>query len=90
MIFLLLIPGLVLAACGGETPEPGPQPTTELQSTPESGLQTSPLATPDGDAGLSVLPTPTATLPPPAADLSAVDLVLLHTNDDWGETEPCG
>jgi hypothetical protein len=32
-------------------------------------------------AGGHAKPTPTP---------AAADLVILHTNDDWGETRPCG
>jgi 2',3'-cyclic-nucleotide 2'-phosphodiesterase (5'-nucleotidase family) len=33
--------------------------------------------------------------PPPAATVATqppapIDVVILHTNDNWGETEPCG
>jgi len=89
-IVMLLIGGLLLAACGGETPQPEARPTAEAQPTAGPGLQTSPLTTPGGDAGLSVLPTPTAQQPPSTAGRSTLELVLLHTNDNWGETEPCG
>jgi hypothetical protein len=86
---MLLIGGLLLAACGGETPQPEARPTAEAQPTAGPGLQTSPLTTPGEDVGLSVLPTPTAT-PSSTAGRSAIEVVLLHTNDNWGETEPCG
>ena len=34
----------------------------------------------------------TVPVPEPAMEstLEPIDLVVLHTNDDWGETEPCG
>lgn len=94
VIFLLLIPSLLLAGCGADLPE--------------SGTQLSPLATEQGEASVSVLPTATLPLPtdtpvpptdtplpptdtpvPPTARPD-VHLALLHTNDNWGETEPCG
>lgn len=97
LIVLFLISGLLLAGCGVGAPESGPpaspeagprlSPGANLQLLPEIGRQNSPLATPQGGAGLSVLPTPNST---PAAGRSGVELVLLHTNDNWGETEPCG
>jgi hypothetical protein len=48
-----------------------------------------------GDGYLSALPTAEAGLPVPSASPSRVEmlpsqLVVLHTNDNWGETEPCG
>lgn len=34
----------------------------------------------------------TVLLPEPAVESTPepIDLVVLHTNDNWGETEPCG
>ncbi|MEJ2212219.1 MAG: hypothetical protein P8129_24785 [Anaerolineae bacterium] len=94
-ILLLLILALLLAGCGAATPQAQPtasqaQPTASPEPPSEPPL--SPLATPQGGAGVSVLPTPT-TVPAsaaPAGEQSAPDLVVLHTNDNWGETEPCG
>jgi hypothetical protein len=36
--------------------------------------------------------SPTVALPEPAVEPTPgpIDLVVLHTNDNWGETEPCG
>lgn len=49
----------------------------------ESTLLASPLSTP--------IPIPTATQQVVASPtLGPVMLVVLHTNDNWGETEPCG
>jgi len=83
LIVLLLLPSLLLAGCGADTPEPGPQ--------------LSPLATPRGGAGGPALPTNAALSPLetpspalPSGEHPGVQLVLLHTNDNWGETEPCG
>ncbi len=79
---LLLISSLLFAGCTGTTPTPG--------------QQFSPLATEGpGDSNLSVLPTATAQpsteyLPSPKAGMSPLQLQVLHTNDNWGETEPCG
>jgi hypothetical protein len=71
----LLALGLLAAACG--------------TVTPTAGVQTSPLAAnsplPSATAAPILPPTSTAApLPAPAT------LVVLHTNDNWGETEPCG
>ena len=69
---------LLLAGCGA-SPTPGGDPTV------------SPLATPVGIQETSPLPTETATaLPAPTATPPALSLLVLHTNDNWGETEPCG
>jgi hypothetical protein len=88
---ILLVFALLLAGCTVSTPQPE--------------LQRSPLATPRGSTGLSVLPTATmaheaSPTPPPVSPSPLVPtafattlpsrLVVLHTNDNWGETEPCG
>jgi hypothetical protein len=56
----------------------GATPAADSQRSPLADAQTSPLAP---------TPTlaPTATLPP-----APIQLTILHTNDNWGETEPCG
>lgn len=42
-------------------------------------------------ASTEVSPLPTAS-PGPAQDAAGepIELTVLHTNDNWGETEPCG
>jgi hypothetical protein len=82
---------LLLASCGSPAPESAPQtkvPESELQSgasEPDALIspltQHSPLPTP--------APLPTAA-PKPEAARDSLELVVLHTNDNWGETEPCG
>jgi hypothetical protein len=55
--------------------------------TPERDPHTSPLAR------SSPVPTstPVPTQPPtPLPTRAPLQLVVLHTNDNWGETEPCG
>jgi hypothetical protein len=49
----------------------------ELQVSPLSQVSPLPVAT--------FTPSPTFTATP-----VAMQLVVLHTNDNWGETEPCG
>lgn len=49
----------------------------ELQVSPLSQVSPLPVAT--------FTPSPTFTAMP-----VAMQLVVLHTNDNWGETEPCG
>jgi hypothetical protein len=71
----LLVVGLLAISCG--------------TVTPTASVQTSPLAanSPLPSATVAPIPRPTSTatlLPAP------VTLVILHTNDNWGETEPCG
>lgn len=81
LVALLMLLGLV-AGCGGTTPE------ADSQLSPLADSQTSPLAptrTLASTPTLAPTPAPTAT-PPPAP----IQLTVLHTNDNWGETEPCG
>jgi hypothetical protein len=78
---------------GARTAESEPEEPTALPkledrtAEPESDLHTSPLT------HSSPLPTPT---PSPTDSPSGMpapspsQLVVLHTNDNWGETEPCG
>jgi outer membrane biosynthesis protein TonB len=102
VVLSMLLFALVLSGCGASTPEPQPQaaptsvaptappaPTETLPAvTPEPTDQVSPLPTPAlGGTGPSPLPTPT---PQSDASPSPIQLVVLHTNDNWGETEPCG
>ncbi len=100
-ILLLLMPSLLLTSCGADTPEQGPQLSplaTEQQGGGPSVLRTATLRTPteapaSPTAALltaTEMPAlPTATPVPPTGTLP-VQLLLLHTNDNWGETEPCG
>jgi predicted small lipoprotein YifL len=76
-----------------------PLPASGVQPTPsaEAPSQVSPLPTPavqptpsaEAPSQVSPLPTPTSELAP-ALGTAPFQLVLLHTNDNWGETEPCG
>ncbi|MBN1136764.1 MAG: hypothetical protein JXM73_09260 [Anaerolineae bacterium] len=72
----LLILGLILAGCKTATPGAGLPTSTLAQSVLWSPLP-SPTAVPT--------PTPVPTLTP-----APIQLTVLHTNDNWGETEPCG
>ena len=69
---------LSLANCAA-----GPAPTAlvEVGATPEVVLSATAPAVPTD--------TPTDT-PQPTATPAPLQLVVLHTNDNWGETEPCG
>jgi hypothetical protein len=84
--WILLLLGLVLlsVSCGSASPGAEPQP---LILTPETSSQAfdSPLST----------ATPILAMTPVSALVSEPTptpfrLVVLHTNDNWGETEPCG
>ena len=76
----LLILGLILAGC--ETAAPG---TSRPPSTLAQSVLQSPLASPTAVPASAPEPTPT-----PIPTQSPIRLAVLHTNDNWGETEPCG
>ena len=70
----LLAFNLTLANCATA---PAPTVLVELGAMPEEALS----------ATAPVVPTDT---PEPTATPAPLQLVILHTNDNWGETEPCG
>jgi hypothetical protein len=72
----LLVLGTFVVSCGTVTPDAGLQSSLLPTKTP---LPTLPTKT----------PPPTRT-PTPIPTREPVQLVVLHTNDNWGETEPCG
>ena len=88
---------LLVAGCGPAAAPPLPSATvpaageTEIPATatipPATPTRSLPIATvspaPATDAATSPLPTP-------GAAREALQLVVLHSNDNWGETEPCG
>lgn len=82
-------------------PTAAPQPTAESDVYQSPLSQHSPLPTATAVPTAGTVPTATAapadtapptTMPTPTPRLApnAGQLVLLHTNDNWGETEPCG
>ena len=71
----LLMIALYLAGCGSPAAGAGAE-----DISPISGLA-------DGSRNRSPLVTPS---PVPPETAGSVELVVLHTNDNWGETEPCG
>lgn len=83
--FAFLLVGLLVAGCGTA-------PSEEDQGRLQSGVSPLPTATPLPSATPVPTPTPVPTLTPSPTPtpLPPVQLVVLHTNDNWGETEPCG
>jgi hypothetical protein len=94
-ILCLLFLSVAVAGCATATVAP----TDEAQHSPlayDSPLPTTaPLSTVTAQPTVEPLPTaspapsPTAT-PTLRPAPNPGQLVLLHTNDNWGETEPCG
>jgi hypothetical protein len=78
-IVFALVLGLVVTGCGGVTPEADWQTSPLAQASPTPAATLTPTSVPT--------PDPTAT---PAATPASGRVVVLHTNDNWGETEPCG
>jgi hypothetical protein len=66
---------LAAVGCAAEMPEPASPISTTGSALPVA--TSTPVPTPT----LAPVPTPTA---------EPVQVVILHTNDNWGETEPCG
>lgn len=76
----LLVLSLIVSGCGAATPGAGQSTSTLSQSvlpTPVVPPTAAPTSTPESTS------TPAPTLAP-------IQLTVLHTNDNWGETEPCG
>jgi hypothetical protein len=86
---------LLVTGCGPETKQSLPMTgvTSALAPGAEAGVTPAPLpvasavpeTTADPAADVATSPLPTA-----GAGRSPLPLVVLHTNDNWGETEPCG
>lgn len=81
------------AACG--TPEPGSSiPTLGVSSVSPLPTSTSAARVQSTLASVSPLePAPAATPTPgltSGPQTQAIRLLVLHTNDNWGETLPCG
>jgi hypothetical protein len=80
MSWLLPFLALTLAVAGcGSLLSPADPPVGTPDEGARQDTQVSPLA------GLSPLATPAGALAQ-----RPIDLVVLHTNDNWGETDPCG
>jgi hypothetical protein len=78
---LLVLLAVLLAACGSASPAADSQVSPLAQATDPGLSPVAPTAT------VTFLPAPT---PTPTATLAPAQLVIVHTNDNWGETEPCG
>jgi hypothetical protein len=82
LVFVLAVVG-----CGSPTSE------VDVQHSPLGQHSPLPTATPPPTAAsvpttlLTTAPTPAFT---PAPAPSPGQLIVLHSNDNWGETEPCG
>ncbi len=84
-----LLIALLLGACAPATPD-APSSTLKLPSPAATSRPTEQaLVSPPATATLvpTLTPLPTAT---PRPTPSPGQLVVVHTNDNWGETEPCG
>jgi hypothetical protein len=77
VLYLVLLEAvsLFVVACGTVTPEP------DVQASPLSTSTLMPMNSPGPTPSLTTTPTVEPTL---------MQLLVLHTNDNWGETEPCG
>ena len=82
----LLILSLILAGCETATPVGEAPASTMAQSVLQSPLAP-PTAAPTSTPEPTPTPQPTPTSAPTAVP---IQLTVLHTNDNWGETEPCG
>ena len=80
-VAILMVLALIVVGCGSSQSTPDVLETGDSLVSPLSPI--SPLALE------TKAPTPTP-VPAPSVDLDPLQLVVLHTNDNWGETEPCG
>lgn len=58
-----------------------------------SGTMSTPASTPTSTPTKTLTPIPTSTptsTPTPTPTPQPVELTVLHTNDTWGYSEPCG
>ena len=78
---------LLVAGCGPAAAPPLPSATIPAADAtrmpPSAMIPQAPTAGPAADLVTSPLPTP-------GTDREPLQLVVLHSNDNWGETEPCG
>ena len=102
-LFLVAL-GLFLAGCGSAGPGEelqvtplgvtvSPEPSQPPSPTPTQLPPQSPIPTPTPLPPQSPIPTPTtlsSESPIPTPAQQSGQLIVLHTNDNWGETLPCG
>jgi hypothetical protein len=80
---LVVVICLALSSCGATALEAGPvtpEPDRSI-ALPTVTLTSKPNTT------FAATPNPTAS---PLATPILTELLILHSNDNWGETEPCG
>lgn len=80
----LLALGILVLSCSTVTPDAGLSALLPSELPPPT-LTPPPIPT----SPPTLTPLPTLTLTPVLAR-DPIRLVVLHTNDNWGETEPCG
>jgi hypothetical protein len=92
---------MLLAGCTGSAPTMESEESLPVSALTGGSLTGSPLPTPTGESEESLPLSPLtgialtgSPLPTPSAAATTlaepVRLIVLHTNDNWGETEPCG
>ncbi len=86
-IVLVYAIGLAAGGCGSTSPSGGVLESPLAAVSPLSTESPSPVPTPTPTPTVSPTQTPTVSPTPTAMP---IQLVVLHTNDNWGETEPCG
>jgi hypothetical protein len=94
----LVIASLLIGACGTTGTEPSRKsPTGVLFPALPTGTAVVPVADTATLISSAEVAVATRTLVPtvtplatPAPPPGAANLVVVHTNDNWGETEPCG
>lgn len=96
LVVTCLLTLALLVACGAAPGQPIVKlatPTTKSQAPVTISVPTKPPASQTAAVSRSTAvptgPTNTA-LPSTVATPAANQLTILHTNDNWGETEPCG
>lgn len=78
----LMVIGLVIMGCGSALTPTGEELADGHQVSPLSPVSQLPPPLVDTE-----IPPPTSV---PTPTIAPLQLIVLHTNDNWGETEPCG
>ena len=82
-VFLLVVGGLWAMS-------PKPTPTAQATATQTATATKQPTATATPTAVATPSPSPVPPTATPVPQGSPFTLTLLHTNDTWGYTRPCG